>query len=802
MIAKLTDNLKWISTALALMFLLQMAVAVPVFADAYTDAQSAVSAAEESNQQEDIDTAQVMVSDLPAGEERAALEARLDILQNKLDAALYEDFSGKDIGDVIKDNDNWNATVQNDPENVRGKVAKNAYQSEAAGGWYAYDLAQPVTGKIVIEQAVRFDCDGQGDRYFQMYYRTADGKDAMLFQIAPENHDNHGVILAYGNSGWSLMPNSKVIQPDSWYDIKIVMDTDTNAYEAYLSHNGSELAAITDGQLYSGGGQDYTMGINQVKYRVSGKLVDTETAGEVNVYYTGLKIRVETPLKAARNAVVKAERSLLQADVDIAENLVAALDENADKTALQARLTTAAKYAPAATAVAKAEQTKLQTDVDSAYAIVNLLDNGAKKTQLLARLEMIETLGGLEAANYLVGLAEESGQQADIDAAQSFVAQLEDDAASNALEARLDALQAKADAVVYADFADKTAGDTFSSGNGNSSAAFVQEDGNMVVKVSLTDQGAGGWGEKMHFSGRIPASTDFTVEQKVKYSGTVENGRIVLYDQGSGNHIFNVAFPAGQVMNSAWAVITPEPPMAADTWYTIRYAVDTQDSQYTILVLNTATGAQLASQTYNYADLKYDASAWQSIDYQFEGTTSDGTGALYVDDLVVTPQTPLKAARDAVVKAERSRIETDIQAAQELVGALDAGADKNALQERLDFLTEEPPAGFLMEVTLKNASGGVVTSLAEATTATVTIHNDTGSTTPVQLIAALYETTDGTNRLAYCQLASPMMLTDGALDTFVVDIPQQAGDNRTLCVWAWDSLTGMKPVHGQGVRVQ
>ena len=163
------------------------------------------------------------------------------------------------------------------------------------------------------------------------------------------------------------------------------------------------------------------MGINQVKYRVSGKLADTETAGEVNIYYTGLKIRVETPLKAARNAVVKAERSLLQADVDTAEDLVTALDENADKAALQARLTTAAKYAPAATAVAKAEQTKLQTDVDSAYAIVNLLDDGAKKTQLLARLEAIETLGGLEAANYLVELAEESGQQADIEHGHSEV---------------------------------------------------------------------------------------------------------------------------------------------------------------------------------------------------------------------------------------------------------------------------------------------------------------------------------------------------------------------------------------------
>lgn len=799
MVTKLQHNLKIVSTALFLIFLFQLTVAVPVSADVFDDAQSAVAAAEASNSQADIDTAQVMVSDLPAGEDRAGLETRLDILQNKLDAALYEDFSGKEIGDVIKDNDNWNATVQNDPENVRGKVAMNAYQSEAAGGWYAYDLAQPVTGKIVMEQAVRFDCDGQGDRYFQMYYRTADGKDAMLFQIAPENHDNHGVILAYGNSNWSLMPNSKVIQPDSWYDIKIVMDTDTNAYEAYLSHNGSELAAITDGQLYSGGGQDYTMGINQVKYRVSGKLADTETAGEVNIYYTGLKIWVETPLKAARNAVVKAERSLLQADVDTAEDLVTALDENADKAALQARLTTAAKYAPAATAVAKAEQTKLQTDVDSAYAIVNLLDDGAKKTQLLARLEAIETLGGLEAANYLVELAEESGQQADIDAAQSFVAQLADDADSNALEARLDMLQAKADAVVYADFSDKTSDDTFSSGNENSSAAFIQEDGNMVVKVSLTDQGAGGWGEKMHFSGRIPASTDFTVEQKVKYSGTVANGRIVLYDQGSGNHIFNVAFPAGQVVNSAWAAITPEPPMAADTWYTIRYAVDVQGNQYAITVFNTATGESLASQTYVY---EYDASTWQSIDYQFEGTTSDGTGALYVDDLMVTPQTPLKAARDAVVKAERSQQEADIQAAQALVGALEQGADKNALQKRLDFLTEEPPAGFLMEVELKNASGSVVNSLPEAAEATVKVHNDTGSVKAVQLVAALYETADGAERLVNCQLAAPMVLTDGATNTFTVPIPDGNGSNRTLCVWAWDSLDSMKPVHEQGVRVQ
>lgn len=799
MVTKLQHNLKIVSIALFLIFLFQLTVAVPVSADAFDAAQSAVAAAEASNSQADINTAQVMVSDLPAGEDRAGLETRLDILQNKLDAALYEDFSGKEIGDVIKDNDNWNATVQNDPENVRGKVAMNAYQSEAAGGWYAYDLAQPVTGKIVMEQAVRFDCDGQGDRYFQMYYRTADGKDAMLFQISPENHDNHGVILAYGNSNWSLMPNSKVIQPDSWYDIKIVMDTDTNAYEAYLSHNGSELAAITDGQLYSGGGQDYTMGINQVKYRVSGKLADTETAGEVNIYYTGLKIRVETPLKAARNAVVKAERSLLQADVDTAEDLVTALDENADKAALQARLTTAAKYAPAATAVAKAEQTKLQTDVDSAYAIVNLLDDGAKKTQLLARLEAIETLGGLEAANYLVELAEESGQQADIDAAQSFVAQLADDADSNALEARLDMLQAKADAVVYADFSDKTSDDTFSSGNENSSAAFIQEDGNMVVKVSLTDQGAGGWGEKMHFSGRIPASTDFTVEQKVKYSGTVANGRIVLYDQGSGNHIFNVAFPAGQVVNSAWAAITPEPPMAADTWYTIRYAVDVQGNQYAITVFNTATGESLASQTYVY---EYDASTWQSIDYQFEGTTSDGTGALYVDDLMVTPQTPLKAARDAVVKAERSQQEADIQAAQALVGALEQGADKNALQKRLDFLTEEPPAGFLMEVELKNASGSVVNSLPEAAEATVKVHNDTGSVKAVQLVAALYETADGAERLVNCQLAAPMVLTDGATNTFTVPIPDGNGSNRTLCVWAWDSLDSMKPVHEQGVRVQ
>lgn len=69
MVTKLQHNLKIVSIALFLIFLFQLTVAVPVSADAFDAAQSAVAAAEASNSQADINTAQVMVSDLPAGED-------------------------------------------------------------------------------------------------------------------------------------------------------------------------------------------------------------------------------------------------------------------------------------------------------------------------------------------------------------------------------------------------------------------------------------------------------------------------------------------------------------------------------------------------------------------------------------------------------------------------------------------------------------------------------------------------------------------------------------------------------------
>ena len=55
----------------------------------------------------------------------------------------------------------------------------------------------------------------------------------------------------------------------------------------------------------------------------------------------------------------------------------------------------------------------------------------------------------------------------------------------------------------------------------------------------------------------------------------------------------------------------------------------------------------------------------------------------------------METATEAVKKAEASKTEEDIKAAQDLVTALEESTEKTALQERLDALAEdeEGPTG-------------------------------------------------------------------------------------------------------------
>jgi FOG: Glucan-binding domain (YG repeat) len=104
-------------------------------------------------------------------------------------------------------------------------------------------------------------------------------------------------------------------------------------------------------------------------------------------------------LLLATDAVTKAEGSKLQADVDSARTLVNALSSSADKTSLSQRLdtvqtaiNTAKAIQDATDAVIKAEGSKVQSDVDSARALVTLLSSSTEKTDLTQRLDAVQTI--------------------------------------------------------------------------------------------------------------------------------------------------------------------------------------------------------------------------------------------------------------------------------------------------------------------------------------------------------------------------------------------------------------------------
>jgi hypothetical protein len=104
---------------------------------------------------------------------------------------------------------------------------------------------------------------------------------------------------------------------------------------------------------------------------------------------------------AARAAVVKAEGSLLQSDLDAARIVVDKLPENALKTALGTRLDNvqvSIDINMATAAVVTAEGSDLQSDVNAARTLVNALPACAAKTSLASRLDAVQAIINLAAA--------------------------------------------------------------------------------------------------------------------------------------------------------------------------------------------------------------------------------------------------------------------------------------------------------------------------------------------------------------------------------------------------------------------
>ncbi len=96
----------------------------------------------------------------------------------------------------------------------------------------------------------------------------------------------------------------------------------------------------------------------------------------------------------AEEAVIKAENSRLQEDVDDARALVNALDDSSTrKPEFNKRLDAVQEQinviAAATAAVVKAENSQLQSDIDAARVLVNALPDGSEKKALVERLNQI-----------------------------------------------------------------------------------------------------------------------------------------------------------------------------------------------------------------------------------------------------------------------------------------------------------------------------------------------------------------------------------------------------------------------------
>lgn len=164
------------------------------------------------------------------------------------------------------------------------------------------------------------------------------------------------------------------------------------------------------------------------------------------------EIELANQIEAAEEAVVKAETTTLQVDVDAALVLVNALPNGTEKEELLARLSEVQKQidlaiqtAAATAAVEVAETTKSQTDLDQARELVLELPEGDIRTGLSNRLDAIQSEINLRnqiaAATAAVVKAEETIALDDITLAKNLVNLLPEGDIKESLMLRMSAVE-------------------------------------------------------------------------------------------------------------------------------------------------------------------------------------------------------------------------------------------------------------------------------------------------------------------------------------------------------------------------
>lgn len=348
----------------------------------------------------------------------------------------------------------------------------------------------------------------------------------------------------------------------------------------------------------------------------------------------------------ATNAVIQAENSLSQQDVTTASNLVNALPNGSTKDALNDRLDAVQAIIDlnnaienAITAVETAEDSLLQGDVDAARDLVNALPDGSIKDTLNDRLDAVQAIidlnNEIENAATAVETAETTLLQIDVNTARDLVNALPDGPIKDSLNERLDNVQTIIDL-------------------NNAKADAIAE---LNAYVNAKDE--------------------------TMYS--TANWDIILGYRNSGIDNINAATTTVEItgaLNDAKANI--------DSVKTIA-----QEQADALAAAKSAAITELTN--YKNDPVLYNPGMWTKVEeYRTEGldainaattiadvTTSLNTAKANIDS-VKTLSEEFTIALSAVETAEGSLLQSDVDAARNLVNALTDGAAKDTLGARLD----------------------------------------------------------------------------------------------------------------------
>lgn len=219
---------------------------------------------------------------------------------------------------------------------------------------------------------------------------------------------------------------------------------------------GTDASGIqkTEYQLNGGAWTTYTSEVTLTDgiYTINVRSIDN--AGNFNQVMMNATVTVQA-LTQASEAVAQAEYSKTQMSVDLARQALSALPASSDKDVMNDRLdvvqqeiNSAKALASATAAVTSVETSKSQADVDSTRTLVNALPAGATKDALNNRLNAVQAeIDAIQTATSAVAQAETDKIQASVDSAKALVNALPVSTSKNALTTRLDTVQTEIDAV-------------------------------------------------------------------------------------------------------------------------------------------------------------------------------------------------------------------------------------------------------------------------------------------------------------------------------------------------------------------